>query len=90
MSIILDMAEKELDNKGVAFNFRLDGDIFNVKRLQAKSKITNIDILDLLFADDTCFCAERADELQMILDKFNQVCKRFGLIISTKKTYMIY
>ena len=37
---------------GVPFNFRLDGSLFNLRRLQAKTKTSLDNVFDLQYADD--------------------------------------
>jgi len=39
-------------NAGIPINFRLDGNLFDVRRLQAKTKVSSDTIFDLQYADD--------------------------------------
>ena len=37
---------------GIGINYRTDGSVFNLRRLQAKTKVSTDTINDFLFADD--------------------------------------
>ena len=43
-------------------------------------------ILELLFADDTLFCTNTEQDLQLVIETFSEVCGWFGIQISVKKT----
>jgi len=68
-----------LELSGIELKFRLDGDVFNLKRLYAKTKIQTMSLLELLFADDAAVCANSAEDLQIILQVFYDVFTEFGL-----------
>ena len=40
------------DNSGVTLAYRLDGNLFNIRRLQATTKLHRVKILELQYADD--------------------------------------
>ncbi|XP_076458072.1 uncharacterized protein LOC143291792 [Babylonia areolata] len=58
-------------------------------RLQAKKKIQEALIRDMLFADDAAVTTHNQQELQALMDRFSQACKDFGLTISLKKTNIL-
>ncbi len=75
---------------GVSLRYRTDGKLFNLGRLQAVTKIKQIVLRDLLFADDCALIAGSEQEIQASLDKFAAACNNFGLLINTKKTEVMY
>ena len=78
------------DSAGINIRYRTDGKLFNLRRLQAKTKIKTETIRDLLFADDCALCAHSETSMQNIVDKFSEACHNFGLTISTKKTEVLH
>ena len=75
---------------GVDFHFRTEGKLFNLRRLQAKTKVTHDIAQDFLFADDCALNAANQSDMQLSMDQFATACKNFGLTISTKKTEVMY
>ena len=71
---------------GVYLHTRSDGNLFNLSRLRAKSKIRSVLIRELLFADDAGLAAHSEEALQRLITNFANACKEFGLTISLKKT----
>ena len=53
---------------------------------QTQTKVRNVLIRDMLFADDAAVASHTQEELQSLMDCFSQACKDFGLTISLKKT----
>ena len=70
--------------------FRTDGDEFNLRRLNSKTRTSKVLIRDLLFADDCALLAHTVDDIQAITNAFARSTRRFGLTISLKKTEVIY
>jgi hypothetical protein len=75
---------------GIDIRFRTDGNIFNLRRLQAKTKVLEDTIRDFLFADDCALNAGTQSDMQESMDRFSKACTDFGLTISTKKTEIMY
>ena len=75
--------------EGVYLRTRSDGKLFNISRLKAKTKVREVLIRDMLFADDAAVATHREDELQTLMDKFSSACDDFGLTISIKKTNVL-
>ena len=75
---------------GMDIRFRTDGKLFNLRRLQAKTKVHVDKLRDFLFADDCALNAGSAEDMQHSVDLFSTACNNFGLIISTKKTEVMY
>ena len=75
---------------GMGIRFRTDGSIFNLRRLQAKTKVSTDTINDFLFADDCALNAASEATMQHSVDKFSDACNNFGLTISKKKTEVMH
>ena len=82
-------AFRDLD-VGVYIQYRTDGKLFNLQRLQAKRKVIESLVRDFLFADDCALVAHTQDDLQIIMDRFAASSRRFGLTISLKKTQVMF
>ena len=88
-SIILQDAFR--DNEfGVYIPFRTNGNILNLQRLKAKTKITELLVRDLLFDGDCAFIAHSINDIKRINDSFAKAARRFGLKISLKKTEVMF
>ena len=74
---------------GIGINYHIDSSVFNLRRLQAKIKVTSDTVNDLLFADDCTLNTTSEADMQHSIDKFAKACNNFGLTISTKKTEVI-
>ena len=75
---------------GIAFKYRMDGKLFNLRRLQAKTKVMTDIIRDFLFADDCALNTSNEADMQCSIDRFSHSCTDFGLTISTKKTEVLH
>ena len=73
-------------DEGINIIYRMDGQLFNLKRLKAKTKIKTYAVRDLLFADDCALSANSEADLQTNVDRFANACSNFGLIINLEKT----
>ena len=75
---------------GVGFRYRTDGNLFNLRRLQAKTKVNTDTARDFLFADDCALNARTQADMQESMDLFAKSCDNFGLTISIKKTEVLH
>ena len=66
-----------------------DGRLFNLVRLKAKTKVHEITIRDMLFADAAAVTSHTEQELQHLMDRFSQACEDFRLTNSLKKTNVL-
>ena len=74
----------------LVIRYRFDDNIFNHRRLQAKSKVQT-DVLDeLLYADDTNKNVSSEAKMQRASDKVSQSCDNYDLTISTQKTEVVH
>ena len=64
--------------------------LFNLRRLQAKTKVKTDIVNEFLFADDCALNATTKANMQNIVDKLSMACDNFGLTISTKKTEVMH
>jgi len=69
--------------------FRTDGNIFNLRCLQAKTKLHCQVIRELLFADDCVLLVHTENELQQLFDQFSAAARHFGLTVNLKKTQVL-
>ena len=75
---------------GFPIRYRFDGNVFNLRRLQAKTKVQT-DVLDeLLYADDMDKNANTEAKMQRAMDQVSQSCDNYDLTISTKKTEVVH
>ena len=85
---------------GFPIRYRFDGNTFNLRRLQAKTKV-HTDVLDeLLYADDMDKNASSEAKMQRAMDQVSQSCNNYDqvsqscnnydLTISTKKTDVVH
>ena len=76
--------------QGVYLRYRLDGSLFDLRRLTAKTKTVKKTVLEALFADDCALMAHRQSELQVMVNKFVEASRLFGLTISLGKTEVLF
>ncbi|KYO45771.1 hypothetical protein Y1Q_0021420 [Alligator mississippiensis] len=75
---------------GIDINYHTDGKLLNLRRLQAKMKLQEVTVHDLLFADDCFLNAKSESDMQWSMDHFSSACDNFGLTINTKKTEVMH
>ncbi|XP_076065288.1 uncharacterized protein LOC143039298 [Oratosquilla oratoria] len=84
-------ATEDLDDEdGVYVSYRLDGSLFNLRRLQAHIETLERLIQDLLFADNAALDAHTERALQRITSCFADASRLFGLGVSLKKTKVLH
>ena len=74
---------------GIQLEYRLDGSLFNIRRLKAHTKTTTRQLVDLQYADDAAILAHSAESMQRILDTVSSLYQALGLQINTRKTEVI-
>ena len=74
------------DDNGIPIRYRFDGKLFNLRRLQAKSKVLD----EFLFADDMAKGAPTEEKMQKGVDQVSDLCYSYDLTISIKKTELVY
>ena len=86
---MLNYAIRDLE-QGVYLQYRLDGSLFDLRRLTDKTKTVKKTVLEALFADDCALMAHRESDLQIIVNKFAEASRLFGLTISLGKTEVLF
>ena len=89
VTVVLWIVQRELP-LGIQLNYRLDGSIFNLRRLKAKSKVSELTVTELQYADDTVICASSEEDLQRMVDAFADEHATMGLTLNCKKIQTIY
>lgn len=80
---------KEGLSSGVYIQNRSDGALLNLSRLRAKSKVRELLVTELQFADDCALVAHTEEDLQEITTRFANAAKNYGLTISLNKTEVL-
>lgn len=90
ISVVMKLLQMSLRaDDGVQVEYRLDGNLFNIRRLQAHTKTTTRQITDLQYADDAALVAHTADSMQRLLNSLTSIYEAFGLQINTRKTEVL-
>ncbi|KAL0153663.1 hypothetical protein M9458_051028 [Cirrhinus mrigala] len=90
-SMMLKQALQDFDDDDAVYiRYRLDGSLFNLRRLQAHTKTLDQLIRELLFADDAALLAHTERALQRITSCFTDAAQLFGLEVSLKKTVVLH
>ena len=75
---------------GIFMRYRVDGSVFNLQRLRAKTNVFHTVIRDPLFANDCALMAHTVEDIQELTTCFARAAGRFGLTISLKKTEVMH
>ena len=73
----------------VAIQYRLDGSLFNLRRLQARTKTVTNHILEFQYADDCALVAHTPHALQRSLDVIAGFYEALGLKMNVNKTEIL-
>ena len=88
-SAMLTYAFQDGDN-GIPLRYRFDGKLFNLRKLQAKSKVQTEVLDEFLFADDIAKGAPSKEKIQKGVDQVSNSYDSYDLTISIKKTGVVY
>ena len=88
-SAMLTDAFQDGDN-GIAIRYRFDGKLFNLRRLQAKSKMQTEVLDEFFFAYDMAKGAPTEEKMQKGVDQVSDSCDSYDLTISIKKNEVVY
>ena len=78
------------DNNGIPIRYRFVGKLFNLRSLQAKSKVQTEVLDEFLFADDMAKGAPTEEKMQKGVDQVSDSCDSYDLTISIKRTEVVY
>ena len=87
-SAMLTAAFQDGDN-GKPIRYRFDRKLFNLRRLQTKSKLQKVVLDEFLFADDKAKGAPTEEKMQKNVDQIFDSCDSYDLTISIKKTKVV-
>ena len=73
----------------LSVTYRLDGSLFNKRRLQSRTLTSTVDIFDLQYADDASLIGTSDEGLQRSLGSMVQSYTKDGLKINTTKAKII-
>lgn len=81
-SIVFSPMLQDLCRKNTVINiiYCFNGGLLNLRRLQTKTKVEEVTIRELLFADDCAVVASSNEVLQANLDHFSSACSNFGQV----------
>ena len=90
-AVLLWLTFKEIKHTcSVRITLRYDGDLFDLRRLKAKSRVLTEYIREAQYADDIAIFSDTPEGLQTLLSSYNDVAKRMGLCINTIKTETMF
>ena len=75
---------------GVYIRYHLDGSLFDLRRLTAKTKSKEMLLQVILFTDDCALLAHTEYDIQMMMDSFSEASKLFGLTISLNRMEVLH
>ena len=87
LSAFLSNAIKDLDG-GVALEYRIGG-LLNIRRFEAKTKVSLCVVTELQYADDLTLVAHSIGALQCLVNAFVRAYRAFGLQINVGKTEVL-
>ena len=88
-AFVLRKSHQLIPDFGIDIRHKLDGRLFNLRRLKAKSA-TTMRLSDFLYADDAAHGTTSPDSLQNAATALNTTCKEWGLITSKPKTEVMH
>ena len=86
-AVLLWLAYKDIKHAhSIKVRFRYDGDLFDLRRLKSKTKVLAVYIREAQYADDVAIFSDTPVGLQILLTAYNDLARKMGLCINTKKT----
>ncbi|KAJ1160521.1 hypothetical protein NDU88_001023 [Pleurodeles waltl] len=78
------------EETSIKVRYRPDGRLFNLRRLQAKTKVEKDSVRDFLFADDCALSTATEAQMKQIMNRFSTAWRYFGLTINTKNSEVLH
>ena len=75
---------------GININYRMDRNLFDLKKLKARTKISRTGFLELQYADDCALVTHSAEDLQSALSRISLLYAQLGLCINVQKTEVMH
>ena len=76
--------------QGIGISYRLDGSVFNLGRLKARTKVARDYITELQYADDCALVAHTPEDLQQSITALCNIYSAMGLAVNTDKTEVLH
>ena len=90
LAAVSSVAKQQINSEdGIRLSYRLDGNLFNLRRLQARTRVTEEAIHELQYADDTALVSSTKEGLQRTIDAVSNTYSRAGLAININKTEVL-
>ena len=74
----------------IYMRYRVDGGVYNLQRLRARTKVMHTFVRELLFSDDCALMTHTVEDIQELTSCFARAAKRFGLKISLTNTEVMH
>ncbi|KAJ1208472.1 hypothetical protein NDU88_003858 [Pleurodeles waltl] len=87
---ILSCAFCDDEETSIKIRYGTDGRLFNLWRLQAKTKVEEDSVCDFQFTDDCALNAATEAQMQQRMSCFSTAYRNVGLTFSTKKTEVLH
>ena len=75
---------------GIFIRTSSDGNLFNLRWLQASTKTQQIRLQELLFADDAALVAHSENDLQSLVNRFAKTASSVGPAVNARKTEVMF
>ena len=75
---------------GIDISYRLDRSLFNLRRLQARTKVSHVEVFVLQYADDCVLVSNCPENLQDALNSIYDIFSSLGLAVNASKTELLY
>ena len=80
---ITQLLAASLDEQSLkTLHYRMDRSLFNIRKLNAKPKISITRLLEFQYADDCALVADSPENLQAVLNCIDALCRKMGLSIN--------
>ena len=77
-------------DNGIDIQYCTDSSLFNLRRLQAKTKVKTDIVNEFLFTNDWVLSATTKANMRNSVYKFSMACDNFGLTMNTKKIEVMH